>query len=365
MEKHFFDMQVNSIERNAVKDIKRKETLFTNKKDIPEGENILLFEWVFSQKFKKGEKSRNGYKYMQNGWDVSNYATLPIILWQHDDTYGGIGFCQELYINNAGDLSWVFFVDLNTLSEKEAYQVKNGYVTSISTGAMTLDDAFEHNETGKIYTSDEAKKEFWFDAIMDCLFWAKNAILTYVVTKAELVENSLVTIWSNAKAKAVQVNSLQDEMKKKAEELKTQINSLKRDTLIPKDESMEKQENISEDIAPAVAEEVKSYVETPVTEEKEEALVSEEAEVVTTEETPKEDGKVAELENKLEALTNSFEAYKSEMEAKFNSLKKEDKISQREENRAKVKKIFETSWAKQNASDVKSVEDFKKKHFGN
>ena len=44
MEKHFFDMQVNSIERNAIKDIKRKETLFTNKKDIPEGENILLFE---------------------------------------------------------------------------------------------------------------------------------------------------------------------------------------------------------------------------------------------------------------------------------------------------------------------------------
>jgi len=70
---------------------------------------------------------------MQNGWVVSNYAILPIILWQHDDTYGGIGFCLELYINNAGDLSGIFFVDLNTLSEKEAYQVKNGYVTSIST----------------------------------------------------------------------------------------------------------------------------------------------------------------------------------------------------------------------------------------
>jgi hypothetical protein len=180
------------------------------------------------------------------------------------------------------------------------------------------------------------------------------------------VENSLVTIGSNAKAKAVQVNSLQDEMKKKAEELKTQINSLKRDTLIPKDESMEKQENTSEDIAPAVAEEVKSDVETPVTEETtEETQVSEETEETTTEETPKEDEKIAELENKLEALTNSFEAYKSEMEAKLNSLKKDDKISQREENRAKVKKIFETSGAKQNASDVKSVEDFRKKHFGN
>ena len=366
MEKHFFDMQVNSIERNAIKDIKRKETLFTNKKDIPEGENILLFEWVFSQKFKKGEKSRNGYKYMQNGWDVSNYATLPIILWQHDDTYGGIGFCQELYINNAGDLSGVFFVDLNTLSEKEAYQVKNGYVTSISTWAITLEDAFEDNETGRLYTRDDAEEKFWWENVWKCLVWSTDAILTYVVTKAELVENSLVTIGSNAKAKAVQVNSLQDEMKKKAEELKTQINSLKRDTLIPKDESMEKQENTSEDIAPAVAEEVKSDVETPVTEEtKEETQVSEEAEEPTTEEVPKEDEKVVELENKLEALTNSFEAYKSEMEAKLNSLKKDDKISQREENRAKVKKIFETSWAKQNASDVKSVEDFRKKHFGN
>jgi hypothetical protein len=42
-----------------------------------------------------------------------------------------------------------------------------------------------------------------------------------------MIENTLTTIGSNAKAKAVQVNSLQDEMKKKAEELKTQINSLK------------------------------------------------------------------------------------------------------------------------------------------
>jgi CRISPR/Cas system-associated protein Cas7 (RAMP superfamily) len=31
----------------------------------------------------------------------------------------------------------------------------------------------------------------------------------------------------------------------------------------------------------------------------------------------------------------------------------------------KVKKIFETSKLLQNKSDVKSVEDFKKKHFGN
>jgi hypothetical protein len=53
MEKHFFDMQVNSIERNAVKDIKRKETLFKNKKDIPEEENIIVFQGILSQKFRK------------------------------------------------------------------------------------------------------------------------------------------------------------------------------------------------------------------------------------------------------------------------------------------------------------------------
>lgn len=360
MEKHFFDMQVNTIDRNAIKNIERKETLFTNKKEIPSGENIIIFEWVFSQKYKKGEKSRNGYKYMQNGWDVSNYAELPIILWQHDDTYGGIWFAKEIYLNKQWDLSGVFFVDLNTLWEKEAYQVKNGYVTSISTWAITLEDWFEDNATGKIYTSDEAKEKFWFDAIMDCLFWMKDAVLTYVVTKAELIENSLVTIWSNAKAKALQVNSLQDEMKKKAEELKTnQIQSQTRDTLLPNEDSMKTEENTSEVTTPDVVDEV---VETPVTDEVEETQVSEETEE-TTETQTEEENKIETLENELQDLKNSFAEYKSEMEAKFDSLKTDTKISQREENRAKVKKIFETFWAKQNASDVKSVEDFRNKYF--
>lgn len=363
MEKHFFDMQVNTIDRNAIKNIERKETLFTNKKEIPEGENIIVFEGVFSQKYKKGEKSRNGYKYIQSGWDVSNYAELPIILWQHDDTYGGIWFAKEIYLNKQWDLSWVFFVDLNTLDEKKAYQVKNGYVTSISTWAITLEDWFEDNATWKIYTSDEAEKKFWFDAIMDCLFWVQDAVLTYVVTKAELIENSLVTIWSNAKAKALQVNSLQDEMKKKAEELKTnQIQSQTRDTLLPNEDSMEKQENTSEITTPDVVDEV---VETPVTDEVEETQVSEETRETTKETQTEEENKIETLENEIQELKNSFAEYKNEMEAKFDSLKTDTKISQREENRAKVKKIFETSGAKQNASDVKSVEDFKKKHFGN
>jgi hypothetical protein len=130
-------------------------------------------------------------------------------------------------------------------------------------------------------------------------------------------------------------------MKKKAEELKTnQIQSQTRDTLLPNEDSMEKEENTSEVTTPDVVDEV---VETPVTDEVEETQVSEETGETTEETQTEEENKIETLENEIQELKNSFAEYKSEMEAKFGSLKTDTKISQREENRAKVKKIFETS----------------------
>lgn len=224
MSKHYFNMSINSINRDRIKKIEweKSKTLFKNKNKIPEWDNIKIFEWVFSQNFKKWEKSRNWYKYDQNGWVVENYERLPIILWQHDDSYGWIWFTQELYIDTKWNLAWIFYVDTNTLEERHARQVNWWYVKWISTWAITLESMFEDNETWKRYTRADAEEKFGWENVIKSLWWVRDSVLTYVVTKAELLENSLVTIWSNFGAIAKSVNTLDDEMKSIAKQMQSE-----------------------------------------------------------------------------------------------------------------------------------------------
>ncbi len=358
---HYFDMEVNSITRDKIKSIEweKSKVLFKNSEKIPEGENIVIFSWVFSQNFQKWEKSRNWYKYDQEWWILENYARLPIILWQHQDDYGGIGYTQELWLDTKWNLCWLFYVDTETLEERHANQVKKWFVKSVSTGAITLETMFEHNETGKRYSRKEAEEEFGFENIWRCLCWFKDSILTYIVTKAELVENSLVTIWSNYWAIAKKVNSLNDEMREEAEKLKN-LSSKQDETLFLNQETFMKKENLGTNDT--------STNTTPV------VL----AEVPET--TPKEENgvNVDSLKNELEAeknkvseLQNSFDTYKNEAETKINSLTLEKDNLQKEVNEFKEKaktEILEnapnvTKW--ENNNGVKTVADFKKKHSKN
>lgn len=68
--------------------------------------------------------SRNKYKYSQDGWQFDHYANNPIILWQHNQDYGGIGRAKAFYKNSSGDLAGIFWVDLDTLEPRNAKQVK-------------------------------------------------------------------------------------------------------------------------------------------------------------------------------------------------------------------------------------------------
>lgn len=87
----FFHIQCNTITTDEAQEILtdgRKKKMVKTGRDTPTGENIITFKGIASQNYDKGEKSRNGYKYDQNGWDFESYMNNPIILWQHDAQYG-------------------------------------------------------------------------------------------------------------------------------------------------------------------------------------------------------------------------------------------------------------------------------------
>ena len=200
----FFNMKANKFDtlNDALKNF--GTNAFSTGVEVPTNVdgNIIIFSGLASQAYGKGEKSRNGYKIDPNGWDFTNYGFNPIILLQHNDDLGGIGHAIKFEVTAEG-LNILFYVDLNTLDAKTAYQVKNGFINAISTGHITKSDGIEEVETGIVYTIGDAIEKFGIDNVWDA-FCGESEMFTYIVTKAEAVENSLVTIGSNEKAMATQ-----------------------------------------------------------------------------------------------------------------------------------------------------------------
>src|SRR6185295_9284430 len=91
--------------------------------------------------------------------------------------------------------------DLLALTPQQAYQVQNGFVRAISTGHITHECMFENNTTGERITEQEFIGGWISGQIEPDMF-------NMCVTKAELVEQSLVTIGSNETALALE-NALQ------------------------------------------------------------------------------------------------------------------------------------------------------------
>lgn len=299
-------------------------------KEIPDGENILVFSSIVSQNYKTWEKSRNRYKYDQNGWDFSDYNHNPIIAWQHDYSYGAIGHAIAFWLDAENNLNSLFYVDLDTLEPRHAKQVRDGYTAGVSTGASTIEYAFEDNETGKRYTKTEAEEKFGWENVLDAL-WGCSNTLTLVITKAKLLENSLVTIGSNEKAVALQ-NGIDDYFGRIAEDYKT-LHSNKN--------SMDTTQNPN--------------TETPVTE------------------TPETDANsLKTLQNEVQNLHAQIEELKKnhaeelakvrdEEKAKFDALLAEETDKIRTEEKENLAKIV----AEQNntSSVINSVEDFKNKYL--
>lgn len=198
----FLNFHVNKLDRNSVVErlsVEKNDNavILVGKNDLPDGENIDFF----SGKITTGDKNRNGYIIDTDAWDWSNYKLNPQVLYQHNDDKP-IGKPVRLVKN--GD-SWDadFFIDYNTLEEKEAYRIKNGYVNALSTGHIATEIAFRHEETGKEITEREYI-DMWFENDPEFENY------TLVVKKCDGVEFSMVTIPSNVKAMTVRnaVNKL-------------------------------------------------------------------------------------------------------------------------------------------------------------
>jgi hypothetical protein len=87
----FFHIQCDQINTDEMQNIltdAANTKMVNTGKEVPTGENIVVFKGIASQNYAKGKKSMNGYKYDQNGWDFSSYLNNPIVLWQHDTEYG-------------------------------------------------------------------------------------------------------------------------------------------------------------------------------------------------------------------------------------------------------------------------------------
>lgn len=215
-------MQTNIISHDELQTLLDTEFTETNAvrtgKVAPKGENIIIFKGLASQKYGKWEKNRNGYRIEPKGWQLENYVLNPIILLQHKADIGGIGHTIALQ-KSAEWLNIMYYIDLNAVADETTrYQIKNWYITGLSTGSMTISDAFEDQlDDYKMLTYNEAKDKYdGWEVFLS--FFGMSEKLIYVVTEAELIENSQVTIGSNGKAISSQ-NNFQDYIQNKYSDL--------------------------------------------------------------------------------------------------------------------------------------------------
>ena len=248
-----FWLQIDDIEKVERNDIKLSKDAVKTKADLPKGENILFFKGKASQNFAKGKVSRNEYKIDTKGWDLTGYKNNAQILLSHNPEQP-IGKTLSLTKSDDG-LDIVYFVNLSWMNEVDANRMRDGAFSGLSTGHITREYKFENAETGEVMDEEQANEKYGLDRWDLFMSEAWNMI----VTKAELVEISAVTLPSNPDALTVK-NSLKQFFDNEMSNLKKNL----------KDAGLEINEEEEKDAA--VAEEaegtVKAEAKEEVTEEK-------------------------------------------------------------------------------------------------
>jgi len=308
-----FFLQFDKLDIIKNNDLQIEENAIKTGVKVPEGENIVVFKGLASQAFEVGEASRNEYKIDPKGWDFTNYSKNSQILLSHDSSEP-VGKAISLTKGKDG-LQIQFYVNTDWLDEVNAKRVRGGAFSGLSTGHITHEVKFENNETGEILDSEEAEEKYGLD------FWDMlwSDAWTKIVTKAELVEVSLVTLPSNPDALILN-NSLQkyfeNQMKTKKpnniEEEKKEDVKTDQPTTEDKEKEVETPEEKNEPENGTEAPEEKP-TETPETPENGEQV-----------ETPENGDEVSEDE-KQEISEENYIELEKEIEAKakeLNSLKK-------------------------------------------
>ena len=333
-------------------------------KTIPSKDNIIVFKWVVSQNYGKWEHSRNNYKYDQKWWIFDDYNHNPIIAWQHDYDYGWIGHAINFWLDEEWNLNSTFYVDLDALEPRHANQIKNGYVSWVSTWAQTVEYMFEENDTGERITEEQAVEKYGDWNVFKALVGWSTEFITLVITKAKLMENSMVTIGSNEKAIAFQ-NSIGDTFKDIAQEFRMKHNitdeMLKNDpNTVPLSSNKTSMDNQikKDDIAPEAggAEATPATTDTPATEVK----VEGEANATATDGVKTEVNEVEALKNTIAEMeknhASALETLKNEYETKLQA--ETDKI--RGEQRANLAKVVGENT---NSTVVKTPDDLRNKYI--
>lgn len=366
----------NSLDQNAVQDILSMKSDWIKKTgvEIPQNnENIVVFKGVVSQNYGVWEASRNKYKYDQTGWIFDDYNHNPLILWQHDQDYWAIGHAVQFWLDQEKNLNALFYVDLSTLEPRHANQIKNGYVKGISTGASTVEYMFEDNSTGERMNREDAEAKYGWENVFLALVWWANDFITLVITKAKMVENSMVTIGSNEKALAMK-NSIGTSFEKIAEEYKNSKNGSKKADLSSNSTSMNqeiKKDNTTDDpetpsTATATPEAGTGDAGTG-TDAGTDAGWSSDAGAGTA----TDSNAVATQTSEVETLKNTIEKMKQDHANEIATLKSAhekaltDAInSKREEDRKNLARVV---WDAQDkaSTDVKTTQDFSKKYIRN
>jgi len=281
----FFHLDCKILKDKAMNSIMADKTIDMIKTgiELPDWEDVLIYKWIASQNYWPWEKSRNGYKYNQKGWSFDDYFKNPLILFQHN-VEEPIWHALSFWYDKAKNLNIMFFVYKDTLEWTDRVRVEKWLITALSTGAMTDEYKFEDVATWKLISEEEAVEKYWWGWIYDA-FCGQSETLILVITKATMLENSLVTIWSNEEAMAIQ-NWIWQFAHNKAEELKEKlwdkINERKNAVVEHEEEKEqeqneetteenqekelqeEKQEEVSETINEETTDEVIEEVETEI-----------------------------------------------------------------------------------------------------
>jgi len=180
--------------------------------DIPEEfrSNVpawaIYFEWEASN----WSKNRNGYIIRAKAWNMDKWAAIENYLqnwkitYQHDSNKP-IG--KPLAFKVKWDkviLKW--WVYDNTYTD---WNIWKWLVTSLSTTHITHAIEFQHNSTGKVIN----------EATFNELPWREYRNYTMVVTKADIIDNSFVTMPSNRDTHIITKNYLSNKLWKTEDEI--------------------------------------------------------------------------------------------------------------------------------------------------
>lgn len=338
--------------------------------DLPKWDNILVFEGIASQNYGLWEKNRNGYKIDQKGWMFDNYIKNPIMLLQHNHEYGGIWHSLRLYLDNDWNLVNRFYVDVNTLDEKTKYQVENWFISAVSTSHISHEDMVEDNDTGERMTIEEAREagiSIW------SLLWFGSDQYTLVTTKAEMIENSMVTIGSNEDA-LVSHNSIWNYFNNKYS-WNMKITKAEKEALLNNDQmtdelrkKVNEMEVVDEETTEKVAEETTENTEE-TTENTETTETTEEVTEENTEETTEENPETKETEEETteEETKTSEETVDETSENEDNidqetSSENEEETSENDgENATSSESDEETSESDEETSENEETEETEEK----